>query len=166
MATTFSGTLQMLLGGVLDREVKGSGANKDELNFRDQRQLSSGTTADKANEIYQAQLTIAAAANQTLNFSDASLTNGIGQTITLVEMIAILIKNDDTVTNLEVKVTAGAGTVFLKDISDILVIPPGGVVLLMCTADPAWDDCSINIARTAGSPTVTTLTVVVVGRLS
>lgn len=108
--------------------------------------FTSGTTSGKADRFTQdISRSLTSGNSEDLDLFDLAgfdiATDVLRNTVTYADIVAIIIQNHSTSAgNLEVggKGDSTAWTSLLKDNSDILVLPPTGILAIGCTNDPAW----------------------------
>ena len=88
--------------------------------------LTAGTGANKGDVMYDDQRTLADGANETLDLHDGTLTDSLGQAVTFDIVRGIYIKNNSTDASLLVGGAAATQVGLFADGSDILTLPPGG----------------------------------------
>jgi hypothetical protein len=105
--------------------------------------FASGTGANQINVFWEDQRTLAQGANETLNIHNGSMTNGIGNTLTMDILRAIYIKNNSTALSLNIN---GAATTvaFTSANTETIVVPPGGE-FFMSIPGAAGLDCVTNV---------------------
>lgn len=133
----------------------GDGHNaQDPVNFTTKTRYTTGTGANKANQHWHDDRSLSSGANDDLDLA-GGLTDIFGTTVTFTIVKAIYIKNKSTTDALRVggggaNEWVGATTPFLAT-GDKLVIPPSGELLLQCPTAAGWP-------VTAGSADVLRLT--------
>lgn len=102
-----------------------------------------GTGANQADQFFHDERTLADAANETLDFTDSSLTDKLGEAIDLSKLKALFIHNGSADASLIIGGAAanqlpifGAGT-------HTLILPPGGDFMFTCP-DVNGVDVSVN----------------------
>lgn len=138
-----------------------------DLPFPGEIVLKSGTAAGKADVLFSDQRTLGPSANEDLDLSGA-LTNAAGGSAVFAKVKAIYVKAAGGDAN-DVAVKPAAINGFLgpfADVSDKLVIPPGGMALLAAPVDgwavTAGSGDLLNIAN-SGAGTSVTYDIVIVG---
>lgn len=139
----------------------------DSLLKKQKIQLANGTGADSADRLWHDQRTISASSNEDLDLAGV-LTGSFGNTLTFVELRAVLISASSANTN-NVRLTrpASNGVPLFLAASDGIDIPPGGVFLWACPADgkvtvTASTGDLLNVANSSSGTSVT-YDVVIVG---
>ncbi len=124
--------------------------------------MTTGTASGQANISYDAQRTLAASATENLDLAgDATFKDAFETAITFVKVKLIYVKAAAANTN-NVEVGGAAANAFLgpfKDATDILVLPPGGVWMVVhpttgWTVTAATGDI-LKVANSAGGTSVT-----------
>lgn len=130
--------------------------------------LTNGTTDGKANLVWSDQRTLAASATENLDLAGV-LSGAFGATLTFAEIVAIIVRAADGNTN-NVEVGGAASNAFATpfgDASDVVVIPPGGAMMLLAPntgwAVTASTGDLLKIANSAGGTGVT-YDILIVGR--
>lgn len=122
--------------------------------------LINGTTEGKANLVFSDQRTISASGSENLDLA-GGLTDAFGNAITFVEIVAIIVRAAAGNTN-NVEVGGAASNAFATpfgDASDVVVIPPGGLMVLMAP-NTGWGVTAstgdlLKIANSGGTTGVT-----------
>lgn len=119
--------------------------------------FTSGKSADMINVFWADQRTITQGANETLNLHNGSLTNGIGNVLTMDIVKGIFIEN--TSAALTLSINGAATTVALTSANtETINLPPGASVCFVCGTATAWDcvtNVGIKLAASAGAGTLT-----------
>lgn len=105
---------------------------QDPLTYLKEFTWASGTGADQADLIFHDQRTLNASANEELDLA-ASLTDKLGNTLTFVEIMAIMVFAAAANTN-NVQVGGSAANGFVNwvaNATDIINVRPGGMLLLI-----------------------------------
>jgi hypothetical protein len=131
--------------------------------------LTTGTSADQADLVFADTRTLAASATENLDLA-GSLVDAFGNTLTFVEVCAILIVASDANTN-DVVVGGAASNAFsgiFGDATDKLVVKPGGMALIAAPVNPAYAVVAatgdiLKVANSAGGTGVT-YDIVIIGR--
>lgn len=130
--------------------------------------LGNGTGANQADRLFTDTRTIAASGSETLDLA-GSLTDVFGATITMVEVVAIMITASSSNTN-NVVVGGGSNAVPLfGDVSDTIAVKPGGVFQIgapgaagQFTVTAGTGDL-LQIANSSSGSSVT-YTIMIIGR--
>ena len=102
--------------------------------------LSKGVTLDDltpaaaADVVFQDNRTLADGTNETLDIHDGSLSDAFGDAVTIDELKMIYIKNNSADANLLIGGAAATQLGLFSDVSDVLVLRPGGELLLTAPA--------------------------------
>lgn len=131
--------------------------------------LASGTGADQADLVFADTRTLAASTSENLDLAGV-LADAFGQTLTMVEVVAILVAPAEGNTN-DVLVGGAASNAFAAlfgDATDKLVVKPGGLALLAAPGNPAYAVTAstgdiLKVANSAGGSSVT-YDIVIIGR--
>ena len=132
-------TITATLTASLKANQRGPNAFADEFdpNLSKLQAITDGTTAGKADLMYAAERAVATGANDDIDLS-GSLTDAFGTTITMAEMVAILVINqakDGTMNTTDLTIGAGSNPVigFLGASDTIGPIKPGGTFMLFAS---------------------------------
>lgn len=123
--------------------------------------FSRGTNADQADILYVEERTLTASSTEELDLAGV-IADAFGSTITAAELVGIIVLADeDNTNNVEVGGAASNAVPFLKHVSDIEVVKPGGVYVNfapgaagLCTVTAGTGD-KLKIANSGGSTSVT-----------
>lgn len=166
MATTLKAIITAQIDAVY-RNVLDLGTPTDSFLKKTKIELAEGTGANSADRMFHDQRTIAASGTEDLDLA-GSLSGPFGNTLTYVELRAILISASSSNTN-NVRVTrpASNGVPLFLAASDGIDIPPGGVFLWSCPADgkvtvTAGTGDLITVANSSSGTSVT-YDVVIIG---
>lgn len=85
---------------------------------------------DHADVVWDDQRTLADTANETLDLQDGSLTDNLGNAVTIDILKALYIKNTSTDASLLIGGAAATQLGLFNDVSDVLKLQPGGEILL------------------------------------
>lgn len=100
------------------------------LNLGRGKTLTNGTGANKADVLFDDQRTLADGANETLDFHDGTLTDSLGVALTMDILRALYIKNGSADAGLIIGAAAGTQLGLFGTIAtDTLIIKPGGEFL-------------------------------------
>lgn len=104
-----------------------------------QIRLTTGTNAGQADLVFSDTRTLAASSSENLDLSGV-LVDAFGQTLANVEIVAVLIAASAANTNdVQVGGAASNGWVgFFGDVTDKLVVKPGGFALIAAPTNPAY----------------------------
>lgn len=120
--------------------------------------FTSGTGANNINVFWRDQRAIAQAATETLALHDGSLTNGLGNAVTMDALKAIYVKNTSTALTLSIGGVA-TGVPLQSDPTTVTIdIPPGGEFLMTAPNATGWDVTTnedLKMTASAGSGTLT-----------
>lgn len=105
--------------------------------------FSEGTTANKINLIFHDEVALAGGANHTKNFHDGTLTNKVGQTITMDIFKGIYVKNKSTDSTLIIGNSGANGLALFGAVAHTIVLQPGGEWIFLAP-DASGVDCSVN----------------------
>lgn len=139
----------------------------DPLSYRQRIALASGTGADSGDLIFHDQRTIAASSNEDLDLA-GSLSDAFGDTLTFVELRAVMIAADSGNTNnVELTYPGSNGCPLFLAAGDGIAVPPGGIFLWACPADgkvtvTAGTGDLLNVANSSSGTSVT-YDVVIIG---
>jgi len=131
--------------------------------------LVTGTAAEQADLVFSDTRTLAASASESLDLA-GGLADAFGQTLTFVEVVAVLIKAAEGNTNDVVVGGAPSNTLasFFGDATDKVLVKPGGLLLLAAPGNPAYAVTAStgDILKVANSSSGSAVTydIVVVGR--
>jgi hypothetical protein len=78
-----------------------------------------------------------------LALDDSSLSDAFGTAIAMTKLKGLMIRNNSSDANLEIGGAAATVLGLFKDVSDILVLPPGGL-FVFTAPDANGVDCSTN----------------------
>jgi len=115
----------------------------DYLNLSRGVTFSEGEGANQIDMVFHDQRTLVDGANETLDIHDGSLTNKVGVPITMDKLKALYIKNGSTEAGLIIGGAAADQLGLFSDVSDKLVLPPGGEFLIIAPG-ASGIDCSSN----------------------
>ncbi|GGN40536.1 hypothetical protein FHR83_007014 [Actinoplanes campanulatus] len=134
MATTLKTVVTAQIDAVY-KNVLDLGTPTDSFLKKTKIELSEGTGANSADRMFHDQRTINASSSEDLDLAGV-LAGPFGNTLTFVELRAILISASSSNTN-NVRVTrpASNGVPLFLAASDGIDIPPGGVFMWACPAD-------------------------------
>ena len=96
--------------------------------------FANGAGANQANKFYHDQIDIAASGSTTLDLS-GSLTDGLGQTVTIAELKALIVKNNSTGDKLTMGDATNPVGIFGADAHTIDIFPGGVFAMTWPTAD-------------------------------
>ncbi len=117
---------------------------RDELRKSYRFPFANGVGADQADEAWHDTRTVAFGATDSLDLS-GGVTNAFGQSMTLTKVKAIVLRADAANPNdLEITRPAANGLLFMKAVSDAMLLKPGGCLVLIAPA-------AAGIAVTAGT---------------
>ncbi len=120
--------------------------------------FTSGTGANNINVMWRDQRGIAAEATETLALHDGTLTNGLGNAVTMDALKAIYVKNTSTTLTLSIGGVA-TGVPLQSDPETITIdIPPGGELLMTAPNATGWDVTTnedLKMTAEAGTGTLT-----------
>jgi len=92
--------------------------------------LAAGTGANTVDSLYDSQRTLTDAQAETLDIQDGSLSNSLGQAVTMDVLRLLYIKNTSTTNSLIIGGAAAAQLGLFADGSDKCVLKPGGILLV------------------------------------
>ena len=105
--------------------------------------FAKGTGANQADSVFHDQRTLADGANETLDFTDSSLTDKLGEVINLSKLKALAIKNGSSEADLIIGGAASNQLPIFADGTDKLNLPPGGRFIFI-SPDANGVDVSTN----------------------
>lgn len=124
MAVTQDARIELSLHSLL-KDTLDLSTVKDELSYRINQLLGSGTGANQANNVFHDQRTVAASGNEDLDLA-ASLVNAVGDTLTFTKVKAILIKAAaGNTNNVQVTRPASNGVPLFMAAGDGIALTPG-----------------------------------------
>lgn len=159
MTTTISGVVKATVS-VDHVNTVDLGSSSFPLRVSASHTLANGTGADQIGSMFSDQRTLTASATEELDLAGV-LTDLYGQTITFTKIRAILIKAAAANANnvLVGGAASNAFSTFLGDATDVIVIRPGGTLLLVAPdatgyAVTAGTGDKLKIANSAGGTSV------------
>lgn len=115
----------------------------DTISLSRGKTFTNGTGANKANVLFHDQRTLADGANETIDLQDGTLTDTLGTALTMDILRAIYIKNNSTDASLLIGGAVATQLGLFADTSDILTLPPGGE-FFMTAPDATGIDTTTN----------------------
>jgi hypothetical protein len=155
LTTTITARIEAALTNTMDL---GTGVTSVDEHIR--QSWASGTGDDQGDIIWHDQRTIAASANEDLDLAGV-LADAYGNTLTFVELKAVLIKAaSDNTNNVRLTRPAANGVPLFLAASDGIDVTPGGVFLWTSPADggvtvTAGTGDLLNVANSSSGSTVT-----------
>lgn len=166
MSEALTGSINIRLAAILTNALDLS-VPKDELDYKFQWAISTGTGADQADRLFHDTRTLGASTSEDLDVV-GSLTDAFGATFSPARIKLLMVIASSGNTN-NVEVGGAAATQFLagfKNSSDIWAIPPGDFLAGSARGATAWpcaggstDKLKIN---NSGAGTSVTYTVIIV----
>lgn len=172
MADSLSATIKASIIATFSNDLTNStGTSSVTLDFPFSLTTSDGTTTNKADKAWPSKArSLSGATSETIDIYDFGAidigTGGgegpLGNTITLTEIVAIIIQNNSTSTgNLTIGgdgTTAAWNSIFnASDTAELGPFPPGGFFIISAGADPAFAvaDTDNHLLKMASSATLT-----------
>jgi hypothetical protein len=151
-----SALLRLLVRGNLTKSLDLT-TPVDALNKTFEQSLISGTGSGQADQQFHDERTLGDGANESLDLA-GSLGDAFGTTLTFAKIKALVIVNKDTTRTLSVGGAASnAWSAWLGDATDIIKVPPGGVLAWFNpdgVAVTAGTGDLLKIANAAGGSTI------------
>ncbi len=107
--------------------------------------FAKGTGANQANGLFHDTRPLADGANETLEFTDSSLTDKLGEAIDFSKLKALAIKNNSDDSTLIIGAAAATQMAIFGGGTETIILQPGGVFMFIC-ADASGLDVSTNAA--------------------
>lgn len=101
----------------------------DKLALNRAIELADGDGADEADVIFHDSRSLADAGEETLDFNGGSLTDPLGNPLTMAKLKVLYLKNTSTEATLLIGGAATTPVGLFADPADVLKLPPGGVFL-------------------------------------
>ncbi len=137
------------------------------LNLGRGRTFTNGTGANKADVLFDDQRTLGDGANETLDLHDGTLTDALGVAVTLDILRALYIKNGSADANLLIGGAVGTQVALFGDAAtDILKLPPGGEFLFIApnaTGVDVTTNADLKLAHDGTGTSTLTYDIIVVG---
>mgnify|MGYP001555613384 CR=1 FL=1 len=114
--------------------------------------LEDGTGANKANQCWADERSLNASSSEEIDLA-GNLSNAFGQTLTFSKVKAVVIKaSASNASDVEMGgAAANAFASFVKDSSDIILIKPGGLIVLIAPDASGFDVSSNDLLKMANS---------------
>lgn len=131
----------------------------DTLSQQFQNALTVGTSSNQVDRMFRERKTVSASG--TVSYDLTALTDRLGQSVSFAKIRGILIYNRETTAGLKLNVggNAAALATHVGDASDVIVVGPGGLLLLTSPVDgyavTATTADILDIENPSGSSTVT-----------
>lgn len=128
MAREASATMTVILSAILrDTATTRLSTPQAIESFDISKTFSTGTADGQFDRVYSKSDTISASGTAAFDLAGA-LTDGLGQTITMAEIVAIAISNDATVAGVDIQVGAGSNplSTLFGNTADYILLKPGG----------------------------------------
>ena len=137
------------------------------LNLGRGKTFTNGTGANKAEVLFDDQRTLADGASETLDLRDGTLTDALGVAVTMDILRALYIKNGSTDAGLLIGgAVATPVALFGDSATDILTLPPGGEFLFIAPNATGIDlttNADLKLAHNGVGSSTLTYDIIVVG---
>jgi hypothetical protein len=136
------------------------------LNLGRGKTFTNGTGANKAQVLFDDQRTLADGANETIDLRDGTLTDALGVAVTIDILRALYIKNGSTDASLLIGGAAGTQLGLFNDVTDVLKLPPGGEFLFIAPDATGVDlttNADLKLAHDGTGTSTLTYDIIVVG---
>lgn len=164
---SFSAKIQTRLEATNTKDLDLTQA-QDVLNLAQVFSLTEGTSANQAQIVFHDRRELAASSSEELDLA-GGLTDAFGRTLTFISVKAILIRAaEGNIENVEVGGAAlNAFVGWVKDYTDVLVIKPGGLFLLVDPGEAGYpvtsDSGDILQVANGGAGGTVTYDIVIIG---